>query len=50
MALAGGYWKPKIVVVIDPNAQHRYEQLQRVLQGSGIDVMEEESPNGQKPQ
>jgi hypothetical protein len=49
MALAGGYWKPKVVVAIDPNAQHRYEQLQRVLQGSGIDVTEEETPNGQKP-
>lgn len=50
MALAGGYWKPKIVATIDPNAEHRYEQLQRVLQGSGIDVTEEESQNGQKPQ
>ena len=49
MALAGGYWKPKVVVAIDPNAQQRYEQLQRVLQGSGIDVTEEETPNGQKP-
>ena len=49
MALAGGYWKPKIVVSIDPNAQHRYEQLQRVLQGSGIDIVTEELPNGQKP-
>lgn len=48
MALAGGYWKPKIVVTIDPNAQHRYEQLQRVLQGSGIDVIHEEAQNGQK--
>jgi hypothetical protein len=48
MALAGGYWKPKIVVTIDPNAQHRYEQLQRVLQGSGIDVIQEEAQNGQQ--
>lgn len=48
MALAGGYWKPKVVVTIDPNAQHRYEQLQRVLQGSGIDVTKEEAQDGQK--
>lgn len=50
MALAGGYWKPKIVVTVDANAQQRYEQLQRVLQGSGIDVILEESQNGKKPQ
>jgi Skp family chaperone for outer membrane proteins len=49
MALAGGYWKPKIVVDVDPNAENRYEQLQRVLQGSGMDISKEESANGQKP-
>ncbi len=50
MALAGGYWKPKVIVEVDPKAQARYEQLVRVLEGSGIEVsLAKESKDGQKP-
>ena len=48
MALAGGYWKPKVVVDVDPNAENRYEQLQRVLQGSGMEIVKEEPIGGKK--
>lgn len=50
MALAGGYWKPRIVVHVDADAQTRYDQLRRVLQGSGIEVkLAEEADHGKKP-
>jgi hypothetical protein len=50
MALAGGYWKPRIVVHVDADAQTRYDQLRRVLQGSGIEVkLTEEADRGKKP-
>lgn len=38
LALAGGYWKPVLVVDTAPDATWRYDQLARLLEGSGLEV------------
>ncbi len=38
IALGGGYWKPELVVDVAPDAQSRYAQLERLLEGSGLTV------------
>lgn len=38
MAVTGGYWKPKLVVEVGPDAQWRYLQLVRLLEGSGLEL------------
>ncbi len=38
IALAGGYWKPVIEVEVAPRGEKRFEQLQRLMEGSGLDV------------
>ena len=38
MAVMGGQWRPKIVVDVAPNSDWRFRQLQRLLDGSGIEV------------
>ncbi|MEZ6133750.1 MAG: hypothetical protein R3C53_02455 [Pirellulaceae bacterium] len=38
LALTGGYWKPVLTVEVAPNAAWRYEQLARLLEGSGLEV------------
>ena len=38
IALAGGDWKPELVITIGPNAEWRFRQLQTLMQGSGIEM------------
>lgn len=38
LALAGGYWKPILVVEVADDASWRYDQLVRLLDGSGLEV------------
>lgn len=38
LALTGGYWRPVLVVDVTPNAKWRYEQLQQLMDGSGIEI------------
>ena len=38
LALTGGYWKPVLSVQVAPNAEWRYTQLKRLLEGSGLEV------------
>ena len=38
IALGGGYWKPELVVDVAPGADARYGQLERLLEGSGLNV------------
>jgi hypothetical protein len=38
LALSGGYWKPVLEVEVIPGAEQRYEQLRRLLDGSGLEV------------
>lgn len=37
-ALAGGYWKPVLSVEVAPGGQARFEQLKRLLDGSGLEI------------
>ncbi|MBX3422896.1 MAG: hypothetical protein KF752_15185 [Pirellulaceae bacterium] len=39
VALASGYWTPVLQVDVAPDAQWRFDQLSRLMQGSGIDVV-----------
>ncbi len=38
LALSGGYWKPILVVEVAPDADWRFNQLQQLLDGSGLEV------------
>ncbi|MCA9194569.1 MAG: hypothetical protein KDB03_22515 [Planctomycetales bacterium] len=38
LAVAGGFWKPVLVVEVDPKALWRFEQLKQLLDGSGLEV------------
>lgn len=38
LALTGGYWKPTLVVEVAPDAEWRFNQLQQLLDGSGLEV------------
>ena len=38
IALGGGYWKPELLVDVAPGAEGRYSQLERLLEGSGLNV------------
>lgn len=37
-ALSDGYWKPILQVEVAPRSDYRYTQLQRLLDGSGLEV------------
>jgi uncharacterized protein YoxC len=37
-ALSQGYWKPILQVEVAPRSEYRYTQLQRLLDGSGLEV------------
>lgn len=37
-ALSGGYWKPVLEVEVAPRGQRRFDQLKRLLDGSGLDI------------
>lgn len=38
IAGTGGYWKPVLNVEVGPGADWRFNQLETLLQGSGIEV------------
>jgi hypothetical protein len=38
IALGGGYWKPELIVDVAPGADARFGQLERLLEGSGLQV------------
>ena len=38
IALGGGYWKPELLVDVAPGAEGRFGQLERLLEGSGLNV------------
>ena len=37
-ALSGGYWKPVLEVEVADGGQVRFDQLRRLLDGSGLDI------------
>lgn len=39
VAVAGGHWAPVLHVEVASNAEARFQQLQRFMEGSGIDVV-----------
>ncbi len=41
-ALAGGYWKPELVVDVAPDASWRFGQLTRLFEGSGLEIRQRE--------
>lgn len=46
LALTGGYWKPVLVVDVTPQADWRYEQLRRLMQGSGLEIQRRQQTAG----
>ncbi len=38
LALAGGYWKPILIVDVAPQAAWRFDQLKRLMEGSGLEI------------
>ena len=38
LALSGGYWKPVLTVEVAPDAEGRFQQLQQLLAGSGLEL------------
>lgn len=38
LALTGGYWKPTLLVDVGPDAEWRFDQLQQLLDGSGLEI------------
>lgn len=38
LALAGGYWKPVLIVDVAPQAAWRFDQLKRLMEGSGLEI------------
>lgn len=38
MAVAGGYWKPVLNVDVAQGAESRFQQLKKLLQGSGLEI------------
>ena len=38
LALTGGYWKPTLLVDVGPDAEWRFNQLQQLLEASGLEV------------
>jgi hypothetical protein len=43
LAVLGGYWKPILTIDVKPGGEERFEELQQLLRGSGIEV-ERKSP------
>lgn len=39
LAVANGYWKPILHVEVAPGAEGNFQQLQTLLQGSGLDII-----------
>ena len=42
LAVANGYWKPVLQVTVGAGAEQRFQELQTVLQGSGLEVKRKE--------
>jgi hypothetical protein len=45
LAVSGGYWKPVLTVDVQPGGDERFEELQVLLRGSGIEVERKPSSN-----
>lgn len=45
IALSGGYWKPELAVDVARDAEPRYQQLIRLLEGSGLVVQRRSASN-----
>jgi hypothetical protein len=45
-AIPGGRWQPRLDVEVMPGGENRYYQLQRMMSGSGVDVVGRRSENG----
>ena len=43
VALAGGHWTPILHVDVASNADWRFDQLSRLLEGSGLEVVRRET-------
>ena len=39
LAVSNGYWKPVLNVEVGPGAEGNFQQLQALLQGSGLEVV-----------
>ena len=44
-AIPGGRWQPRLDVEVMPGGENRYYQLQRMMSGSGVDVVGRHSEN-----
>lgn len=44
VALPGGRWQPRLSVEVMPDGRGRFEQLQRLLDGSGVEVIQRNAP------
>jgi hypothetical protein len=42
IAVAGGYWKPELQVQVAQGAEHRFDELRTLLEGSGLEVRRRE--------
>jgi hypothetical protein len=42
IAVAGGYWKPVLRVKVRPGGEGRFEELQKALENSGIEVQKKQ--------
>lgn len=49
VALAGGHWTPVLHVDVASDADWRFDQLQRLMEGSGIDVQRKETISPAQP-
>ena len=48
-ALSSGYWKPVLEVEVAQRGQQRFDQLQRLLEGSGLDIQSTATPKPSRP-
>ncbi len=43
MAVAGGYWKPRVTLEVYPQSEVSAQRLQRLLEGSGVEISIQQS-------
>lgn len=48
-ALTSGYWKPVLQVEVAEGGQRRFEQLKRLLEGSGLEIQLASAPQAPRP-
>ena len=49
IALTGGYWRPVLVVDVAPKADWRFNQLQNLFEGSGLEIRRKYAPTATNP-